>query len=90
MTRWRPVQEGFDSHLSVEPQLSSAGSAGVDGEVGWLVNNAAQRLQSRAVASHLRSRGKALVYRETAEDPGNQGGSAQTLSGNTSRAAGRM
>lgn len=44
------------SDLSVELQLSSAGSVGVDGEISRFVDDAAQRLQTWTVTLHLRGR----------------------------------
>lgn len=44
----------MSSHLSVELQLSSAGSVGIDGEISGFVDDAAQRLQTWTVTFHLR------------------------------------
>ncbi|MEQ2159625.1 hypothetical protein GOODEAATRI_024948 [Goodea atripinnis] len=55
---WK-LKEPLSSHLSVEPQLSSSSSNAVDGKVSWFVDDATQRLQTRAITFHLRSRKKA-------------------------------
>ena len=47
----------LSSDLSVELQLSSAGSVGIDGEICRFVDDAAERLQTGTVTLHLRTRG---------------------------------
>lgn len=44
----------LNPHLSIELQLSSASSMGINGEISRFVNNAAQRLQTWTVTFHLR------------------------------------
>ena len=48
------INSSLSSDLSVELQLSSAGSVGVDGEGCRFVDDAAERLQTRSVTFHLR------------------------------------
>lgn len=85
------VQRNVGSHLSVELQLSSASSVGVDGEVGGFVDDAAERLQPRSITPHLRRRKRLtrlfqrhVVVQKNGDHPG------LTFSGKTSAAAGRM
>ncbi len=50
------------SHLSVELQLSSAGSVGVDSEICRFVDDAAQWLQTGTITFHLRRRERSTCH----------------------------
>lgn len=79
----------LNSHLSVELQLASAGSMGIDGEIRRFVHDAAQRLQTWTVTLHLRTRG--MFNSQTRRKAfAAQQESDVTFSGKTSLAAGRM